>query len=129
MPDTFTWCARLAPRQMELALPKFTARSASMLAGTLEALGMETAFNSQADFSGIAARPLSLGVVAHQAFIQVDEEGTVAAAATAVEMATTATREFVEVEVINVDHPFLFAIRDRTTGCLLFLGRFTGTGT
>jgi serpin B len=124
-----TWCARLAPLRMELALPKFTARSASMLAGTLEALGMETAFNTSADFTGISARkPLSLGVVAHQAFVQVDEEGTVAAAATAARVTTTATRVLEEIEFFYVDHPFVFAIRDRATGCLLFLGRFTGTG-
>ena len=84
---------------------------------------MELAFSKDADFSGISSqKPLFLDVVAHQAWVHVDEEGTVAVAATGA-ATTTATTVLDMIEFITVDHPFLFAIRDRSTGCLLFLGR------
>jgi serpin B len=104
-------------------MPKFDAKSAHLLTPELEALGMEAAFSKEADFSGISSRkPLFLDVVAHQAWVHVDEEGTVAVAATATDT-TTATIVLERIETVTVDHPFLFAIRDRATGCLLFLGR------
>jgi serpin B len=117
------WCARLSRHEVQLAMPKFDAKSAHLLTPELEALGMEAAFSKEADFSGISSRkPLFLDVVAHQAWVHVDEEGTVAVAATAT-VTTTATIVLERIETVTVDHPFLFAIRDRATGCLLFLGR------
>jgi serpin B len=118
------WCARLSRHEVQLAMPKFDAKSAHLLTPELEALGMEIAFSNEADFSGISSqKPLFLDVVAHQAWVHVDEEGTVAVAATGAEIATTATIAVESIEILTVDHPFLFAIRDRATGCLLFLGR------
>lgn len=87
-----------------------------MLAG----MGMPAAFDD-ADFSGMTGkRDLFIGHVVHKAFVAVDEEGTEAAAATAVEMKLTAILEGVE---MTVDRPFVFLIRDNHTGATLFMGR------
>jgi serpin B len=117
----------LAPRQVTLALPRFKVTSGFALRPVLAALGMPLAFTDEADFSGItAARRLRIDEVVHQAYIDVNEAGTEAAAATAVVM--TAAARFVKpeppVEMI-VDHPFRFAITDLRSGLPLFLGRVT----
>jgi serpin B len=93
----------------------------------LAGMGMPLAFTDEADFSGItAAQPLHIDEVVHQAYIDVNEAGTEAAAATAVVM--TAAARFVRpeppVEMI-VDRPFRFAITDLRGGLPLFLGRVT----
>jgi serpin B len=115
----------LADQQVELFLPRFGIETKASLADALRALGMPLAFDPQsADFSGItAAETLFIGDVIHQANIDVDEEGTEAAAATAVVMrAGSAPAEPV---TLRVDRPFLFALRDVPTGTILFLGRVT----
>jgi serpin B len=117
--------ARLAQRQVSLALPRFKVTSGFALRPVLAALGMPLAFTDEADFSGItAAQRLRIDEVVHQAYIDVNEAGTEAAAATAVVM--TAAARFVRpeppVEMI-VDRPFRFAITDLRSGLPLFLGR------
>jgi serpin B len=114
----------MKPLPVNLWLPKFTFRSESGLKDPLAALGMPIAFTENADFSGITKQePLEIADVLHQAFIAVDENGTEAAAATAVVFrATSAPLSPVE---LRVDRPFLFAIQDDETGALLFLGRVT----
>jgi serpin B len=119
--------ARLAPRQVSLALPRFKVTSGFALRPVLAALGMPLAFTDEADFSGItSAQRLRIDEVVHQAYIDVNEAGTEAAAATAVVM--TAAARFVRpeppVEMI-VDRPFRFAITDLRSGLPLFLGRVT----
>ena len=93
---------------------------------------MPLAFSpSQADFSGIngqqppAENSLFISGVFHKAFVEVNEEGTEAAAATAVVMTLSGTRRYrpPPVPIFRADHPFLFAIRDRKSGAILFLGR------
>jgi serpin B len=86
---------------------------------------MATAFDPDAaDFSGMASGDrLAIGAVIHQANIDVDEKGTEAAAATAVEMVATGMPE--EPVTLTVDRPFVFALRDLDTGAVLFLGRIT----
>ena len=119
--------ARLAPRQVSLALPRFRVTSGFALRPLLAALGMPLAFSPDADFSGITtAQRLRIDEVAHKAYIDVNEEGTEAAAATAVIMKASARFMNTEppVEVI-VDRPFLFAITDMESGLPLFLGRVT----
>jgi serpin B len=119
--------ARLAPRQVSLALPRFRVTSGFALRPLLAALGMPLAFSPEADFSGITtAQRLRIDQVAHKAYIDVNEEGTEAAAATAVIMKASARFMKPEppVEVI-VDRPFLFAITDMESGLPLFLGRVT----
>ena len=101
-----------------VVMPKFTFRSKFSLAEALAKLGMPSAFSLQADFSGMEETgTLFIGDVVHEAFIAVDEEGTEAAAATAIPFVGSAPWEIV------VDRPFVFLIRNRGTGTILFLGR------
>jgi serpin B len=112
--------------RVDLQMPRFTFESAFDLGGQLKKLGMVSAFDDNtADFSGINGKPgLVITKVVHKSFIAVDEEGTEAAAATAVVVGETSS---IPVEpppaTLHVDRPFVFAIYDRPTGQLLFLGR------
>jgi len=108
--------------QINLALPKFKIESEFGLGDALQAMGMTQAFSPEADFSGMTGnRDLHIGAVIHKAFVDVNETGTEAAAATAVIMELT----MAPAEPINVtvDRPFLFMIYDRPTGTILFMGR------
>jgi serpin B len=125
--------AKMGVREVKLFLPRFKITWGTVNMGDqLTALGMTLAFNrSQADFSGINGHEppheeaLFISAVFHKAFVEVNEEGTEAAAATAVTMPPTATLHSrpPRVPVFRADHPFLFAIRDRKTGATLFVGR------
>jgi serpin B len=111
--------------EVNLTMPKFEFRTQALLSTALTALGMQSAFDPEAaDFSGMTTQEeLYISEVVHEAYIAVDEEGTEAAAATAVIMrATAAPMEIVE---LTIDRPFIFALRDQETGALLFLGRVT----
>ena len=112
----------LGTYNVTLSVPKFGIETKAMLADVLAALGMPTAFDpGSADFSGITTQEaLFISDVVHQANIDVDEKGTTAAAASAVVMRGTAVPEQV---TLHVDRPFLFALRDKPTGAVLFLGR------
>ena len=116
-----------ATRQsVALSLPKFRQRAGFGLIPVLQQLGVQDAFTSAADFSGItSAVRLLIGAVVHQAYIDVDEQGTEAAAATAVAMRPMALRREPEPVRMIVDRPFLFAITDTATGLPLFLGQVT----
>jgi serpin B len=119
--------AGLTPRQVILALPRFKVTSGFALRPVLAALGMPLAFTDDADFSGITtAQRLRIDEVVHQAYIDVNEAGTEAAAATAVVITAAArlARPDPPVEMI-VDRPFRFAITDLRSGLPLFLGRVT----
>jgi serpin B len=114
--------AALAETQVALTFPKFSIETKAELADVLAALGMPSAFDDQADFSGITtAEKLEISNVIHQANIDVDEKGTEAAAATAVVMRMLSAPA--EPVTVRVDRPFLFALRDVPTGAILFLGR------
>ena len=117
--------AGLAPRQVSLALPRFRVTSGFALRPVLAALGMPLAFTDEADFSGITtAQRLRIDEVVHQAYIDVNEAGTEAAAATAVVMTASARLMHPELPVeMIVDRPFLFALTDLRSGLPLFLGR------
>lgn len=111
---------QIADGGVHLSLPRFTARTHLGLNDTLATLGMPTAFGTDADFSGMTGQPgLFLQAVEHEAVVEVDEEGTEAAAASGGAMADS------HGPTITVDRPFLFLIRDDPTGALLFLGRVT----
>ncbi|MBL7496503.1 serpin family protein [Frankia sp. CNm7] len=108
---------------VNLDLPRWTMRTKVQLGDLLAALGMPTAFTDDADFSGMTtAEPLKIDKVIHEAFIAVDEEGTEAAAATAVvmEVAAGAPDQIVD---LTVDRPYLFVIHDVETATPLFIGR------
>lgn len=110
--------------QVNLWMPKFSFSAEFMLKPTLSALGMTDAFDeSLADFSGMTgSRDLFISKVIHKAFVDVDESGTEAAAATAVIMKLTSAPSEEPVE-LKIDRPFIFLIRDLPTGSVLFLGR------
>ena len=110
-------------QEIELAMPKFTFSSAPNVTQSLKDFGMTDAFDPlNADFSGIdGRRDLFIDGVYHKAFISVDENGTEAAAATGIGMSGTSMP--VSPVMLTIDHPFIFMIRDRQTGLVLFLGK------
>jgi serpin B len=110
---------------VRLHMPKFTFRSSFSLVGPLISMGMLDAFDPNlADFSGMdGTQGLTVSDVIHQAFVAVDEEGTEAAAATVVEMVTSAAPMEDEPIELTIDRPFFFLIRDLSSGQILFFGR------
>lgn len=112
-----------ASSAIDLALPKFTFSWGADLAETLRALGMPAAFGDSADFGGMSPKPLRIDAVPHKAFIAVDETGTEAAAATAVEVFAGGAVRLGSIPQLHFDRPFLFRIDDTETGLPLFLGK------
>jgi serpin B len=115
--------------QVDLRLPRFKVTAAFLLRDTLAELGMSLAFTPDADFSGITDdEPLWIDEVVHKAYIDVNEEGTEAAAATAVVMRTLSMVRQPPAKRVTftADRPFLFAVVDTSSGLPLFLGQFTG---
>ncbi|MDE2491424.1 MAG: serpin family protein [Elusimicrobia bacterium] len=126
------WLARLSPREVEAILPKLELKRSFRLDAVLKSLGLGAAFSrANADFSGINGRrapdpkALYLSAALHEAYVSVDEEGTTAAAATAMLMRGVGAMREELPPVFRADHPFLFLIRDRRSGAILFLGRFS----
>jgi serpin B len=116
--------AGTARRQVALSLPRFRVEAAFDLIPALRRLGVVAPFGADADFSEITAdAQLRIGAVAHKAYIDVDEKGTEAAAATAVVMRTAAAMRPPPLVTMVVDRPFLFAIIDTATGLPVFLGQ------
>ncbi|HEV8479423.1 MAG TPA: serpin family protein [Candidatus Eisenbacteria bacterium] len=118
------WVSQLRAHEVDLKLPRFKSEGKWNLKPVLNRLGMRAAFDpAKANFSAIAkGHDLFLGAVYHGAFVEVNEEGTEAAAASGGVMATTS---IAVPESFTADHPFFYVIRDRTTGCILFMGRLT----
>jgi len=117
----------LTNQRVNVYLPSFTFKTTYGLGDDLQALGMPTAFDaSKADFSGMdGTTDLYIGAVVHQAFVAVDEEGTEAAAATAVMIQTSAVMNPKPIPDFRADHPFIFLIQNDSTGEILFIGRVT----
>lgn len=119
--------SKLTEQDVAVSLPRFTIDPSGPLdlTGALRALGMTDAFDGRrADFTNIAKPKseqdrLSVSAVLHKAFVKVDEQGTEAAAATAIVMPRGRPR----IAQLVADHPFLFAIVDRASGLILFMGR------
>jgi len=111
-------------RRVIVYFPKFVMETKYSLPGMLSAMGMPTAFTRAADFSGMdGTKDLYIDDVIHQAFVEVNEEGTEAAAATAVVMRLSAMPLEETVPLFRADHPFIFFIQERETGNILFMGR------
>jgi serpin B len=108
---------------INVSLPRFTLEAEFSLKPVLYDLGADLAFSDEADFSGIGEEPLQISEVVHKAFVEVNEEGTEAAAAAGVSMGLCAVRPSTEPIVFKADHPFLFFITDRDTRAVLFSGR------
>ena len=112
----------LTEEEVDVYLPKFRLETKYFMKQALAGMGMPTAFSSAADFSGMTGnKDLNIDEVIHQAFVEVDEEGTEAAAATAVVMKLTSAGP--SKPVFRADHPFMFIIQERESGGILFLGR------
>ncbi|MFO0809268.1 MAG: serpin family protein [Gemmataceae bacterium] len=122
-----TYVGGLKPERVAVTLPRFKATAEFNLNKTLEALGMAKAFSqTEADFSRMTAGdPLHIQAVVHKAYVDVNEKGSEAAAATGVAIGVRSAAPSGPPKVFKADHPFLFAIRDSATGTLLFLGRYS----
>lgn len=110
----------LQPEHLDLSMPKFEIDSPTNLSEPLKNEGLAVAFGGDADFSGMTGtRELQITGVLHQAVIKVSEEGTEAAAATAVVFGVTSVSQ---TRSLKIDRPFVYLIRDRATGTILFMG-------
>jgi serpin B len=119
------WLGRMRSEEVQVALPRFKMTAEFNLNETLKSLGMRQAFvDGGADFSGISGsgRNLFIEAVVHKAFVDVNEEGTEAAAATGVSIALSSLPQ---TRIFRADHPFVFLIRDNRSGGILFMGRMT----
>ncbi len=122
--DTWNeWLCQLTAQELDLYLPKFKLEWDDNLKDVLTELGMGIAFDpDNADFTRINPQiPLWISRVIHKTFVDVNEEGTEAAAATVVEMVFESAGP--AISIIRVDHPFIFAIREQHTGTILFMGK------
>ncbi len=130
-PDAIrSWFTHDPAAEVDLHLPVFKSKAQFKLGRTLIGLGMKRAFANDADFSGIAPRTalrLAISEVIHEAVVEVNEEGTKAAAATAVVMYEPVRPPVRPRQVtLRADRPFLYLIVDHTDGTILLLGRYTG---
>jgi serine protease inhibitor len=120
------WFSRMRNVEVQVNIPKFKLASEFRLKKELSALGLGRAFSDEADFSGMngGKEPLHIDDVVHKAFIDVNEEGTEAGAASGVGVGTKGGDQVApKVPVFEADHPFLFMIRDNRSDSILFLGR------
>ncbi len=117
------WQQALRAQEVSVMLPRFRLDSRFSLADALQAMGMATAFDpARADFSGMSVDRMFIAQVVHGAFVEVDESGTEAAAATAVVAGYGMPPP---IPTVHATHPFLFFIRHPPTGAILFMGRIT----
>jgi serpin B len=117
------WMNQFRMRRGAIQLPRFKFDYDIQLNSALKALGMEEAFDdSTANFSNMSSARLAINEVKHKTFVEVNEEGTEAAAATSVGMVLTSARTPDEPFQMVVDRPFFCAIRDNQTGTILFMG-------
>jgi serine protease inhibitor len=112
----------LMTRKVNLYLPKFKYGYKKTLKEVLSDMGMGIAFTDAADFSNISNLPLLINEVTHQAFIETNEEGTEAAAATVVDIGVTSAGPNDPV-LVDVNRPFIYIIREITTNSILFMGK------
>lgn len=117
------WISQFHMRQGSIQLPRFKFDYDIQLNTALKALGMESAFNdTKANFSDMTSALVKIDEVKHKTFVEVNEEGTEAAAATSVGIALTSAARVAEPFQMIVDRPFFCAIRDNQTGTILFMG-------
>jgi serpin B len=115
------WITRFSKQKGFIRLPRFKTDYDVTLNDALKSLGMEEAFSNKANFSGMG-KNFAISQVKHKTFVEVNEEGTEAAAATSVGIVATSLRDEPEPFRMIVDRPFFCAIRDNQTGSLLFMG-------
>ena len=119
-----SWSSSLVEEEVHVYFPKFEFDTKYGMVNTLNRMGMVDAFiPNQADFSGMeGSRELYIGNVIHQAYVKVDEKGTEAAAATVVGMVGSSMPSENQI-IFNADHEFVFLIKEKSTGQILFLGK------
>ncbi|MBI3051684.1 serpin family protein [Candidatus Woesearchaeota archaeon] len=118
------WRAQLSMQRVDVYFPRFRMETQYFASGELKKLGMKSAFDTSADFSGIdGSRGLYIQAVIHKAFVEVNEEGTEAAAATAVVVGITSIGVEKPIPVFRADRPFIFMIYHKKSGSILFMGR------
>ncbi|MDR2138171.1 MAG: serpin family protein [Tannerella sp.] len=114
----------LARQPVNLRLPRFKTENKYLLhTDILPDMGMKAPFSPEADFGGISDHPLNISSVIHKTYVEVNEEGTEAAAVTAVNMITSAGGPPPSPIDFRVDRPFLIALCEKSTGIILFMGR------
>ncbi|MEA3452897.1 MAG: serpin family protein [Patescibacteria group bacterium] len=122
------WKEELKEERVKIFIPKFKFETKYLMAEDLREMGMPIALSASADFSGMTGdKDLFISEVIHQAFVEVNEEGTEAAAATAVIMEELSAGPNNEPKILTfrADHPFMFLIEHNLTGNILFMGRVT----
>jgi serpin B len=118
-----SWLAQRKRHQVDIELPKFKMTAEFSLKKTLSQMGMPLAFSQRADFSGMSSfEQLFIDAVLHKAFVDVNEKGTEAAAATAVVVRPTSI-QILPNATFHADQPFVFLIRENRSGSVLFIGR------
>jgi serine protease inhibitor len=117
------WFEEFEEKRVEVSIPKFKFKMRSNLVRFLQSRGVERAFDGRADLSGIASGDLFISNVIHESCIEVDEEGTTAAGATAIVITLGIHVPPPDQPVFRADHPFIFVIRHVTSGAILFIGR------
>lgn len=113
------WVIKLRRQKVVTYLPKFKITSKYSMNKILESMGMVSAFSGSANFSGISKGPLFISDVIHEAFVEVNEQGTEAAASTAVILKKGPVR----FPIFRANHPFIFIIKENKSGSILFMGR------
>lgn len=118
------WKQLLVPEKVDVYLPRFVFSFTDRMRGVLQSMGITEAFAAQADFSGITGqKDVYISEVIHKAFIEVNEQGTKAAAATAAGLFGGAMPK--PAEQFKADHPFVFIIQEADSGRILFMGRLS----
>lgn len=120
------WKKDLKKQRVKIFIPKFKFETKYFMVDDLRAMGMPTAFESGADFSGMdGTKDLFIDKVIHQAFVEVNEKGTEAAAATVVIVAlkSAGIQDVPKIPIFRADHPFIFLIQEKKTENILFIGR------
>ena len=110
-------------RNVEVYMPRFKNQNKFSLVDPLKSMGMNLAFSDNADFSNISNASLKISDVIHDTYVEVTEEGTEAAAVTVVGIIATAIQEPPPTPVFKVNKPFIFVIRENSTGVILFEGK------
>jgi serpin B len=121
------WKKDLKEQRVKVYIPKFKFETKYSMSNDLKTMGMPTAFSSLADFSGmIGYKELKINEVIHKAFVEVNEEGTEAAAVTLAEIrpfGISSPQKKPEIPIFRADHSFIFLIQQKSTGNILFMGR------
>lgn len=123
------WVENSREQRVDVYIPKFKFETKYLIAEDIKRMGMSTAFTTLADFSGMTAtgkKELMVNEAIYQAFVEVNEEGTEAAASTAIEVGigfALKPQEKPKIPIFRADHPFVFLIRQISTGAILFMGR------